>query len=203
MNENLMKNELDREAAQEEGLAENLQIIDDEVKVEDIHVGSIQAQQVDLHQSAVETLNSAQTTARFSAVARSTSEQLNMDFGAIGVMKTGDAQLKASAAGVIVADEGVNMDISRAQVILSRGNVVMDKSMAVVAGGRKVKAENSNVVFLLAGKVEGSVQPLFGSRESLIFGAVAGLVGGILVLTGRLFKNLGNQEHHQNENQDD
>lgn len=196
MNEELVKNEMDHEAG-EEVIAENLQIIDNEVKVEDIHVGSIQAQQVDLRQSVVETLNSAQTTARFSGIVKATSQNVDVDFGAIGIAKAGNVQMKASAAGVVVADDGVNMDLSRSQVILSRGNVVMDKSLAVVAGARKIKVENSNIVFLVAGKVEGDVEPLFGTRESLIFGAVAGLVGGILVLTGHLFKKLGKYEYEE------
>jgi hypothetical protein len=126
-----------------------------------------------------------------------------MDFSAIGLMKTGEAQMKASAAGVIVAEDGVNMDLSRAHAILSRGNVVMDKSLAVVAGARKIKAENSNIVFLVTGKVEGDVKPLFGPRESLIFGVAAGLVGGILVLTGHLFKGMGKHAHHGDDNEDD
>ncbi len=193
MNEELVKNEMDQEAG-EQVIAENLQIIDDEVKVEDIRVGSIQAQQVELRQSAAETVNSAQTTARLSAIARATSQNVDVDFGAIGVAKAGNVQMKGSAAGVIMADDGVNMDLSRSQVILSRGNVVMDKSVAVVAGARKVKAENSNIIFLVTGKVEGDVQPVFGPRESLIFGVVAGLVGGILVLAGKLFKGLSKDE---------
>jgi hypothetical protein len=192
MSEEMIENGMDVEEAAEEVVGQKLQIIDDEVKVEDIQIGSIQAQQVDLRQSAVETLNSAHTTAHFSAVGKSTSERIEVDFGALGIVKTGEAQMKASAAGVIVAEDGVNMDMSRSHIILSRGNVVMDKSLAVVAGARKVKAENSNIVFLVAGKVEGGVKPLFGPRESLIFGAAAGLVGGILVLIGHLFNGLGN-----------
>ena len=192
MSEEQMKDRMDVEAVEEVIVEQDLQIIDDEVEVERSSIGSIQAQQVDLHQSAVETLNSAHTTARFSAVGKSTSERIEVDFGAVGIAKTGEAQMKASVAAVIVADDGVNMDLSRSHVILSRGNVVMDKSLAVVAGARKVKAENSNIVFLVTGKVEGDVQPVFGPRESLIFGVAAGLVGGILVLIGHLFKGLGN-----------
>ena len=194
MSEEKIENGMDAEAVEEEAIAQELQIIDDEVEVEGAHIGSIQAQQVDLRQSAAETINSAQTTARFSAVGRSTSESAGVEFSAIGLAKAGDVQMKGSAAGFIVAEDGVNMDLSRSQVILSRGNVVMDKSVAVVAGARKIKAENSNIIFLVTGKVEGDVKPLFGPRESLIFGAVAGLVGGILVLSGKLFKGLEKED---------
>ena len=201
MSEELVKNEMDHEAG-EGVITENVQIIDDEVKVEDIRVGSIQAQQVDLRKSAAETINSVQTTARFSAIVKSASQSVDVDLSAIGVAKAGDVQMKGSAAGVILAEDGVNMDLSRSQVILSRGNVVMDKSMAFVAGARKIKAENSNIVFLVTGKLEGDVKPLFGPRESLIFGAVAGLVGGILVLTGHLFKGLGKYAYHRHDDED-
>lgn len=194
MSEELIENGIDAEAAEEEGVEQELQIIDDEVEVEGASIGSIQAQQVDLRQCAVETLNTAEATVRLGAVAKSTSQKMVVDYGALGLVKTGDAQMKATVAGVVLADDGVNMDLSRSQVILTRGNVVMDKSLSLVTGARKVKAENSNIIFLVSGKVEGDVQPLFGPRESLIFGAVAGLVGGILVLMGKLFKGLSKGE---------
>lgn len=193
MSEEQIEKELDVEAA-EEGVEQELQIIDDEVEVEGASIGSIQAQQVDLRQCAVETMNTSEANIHLGAVAKSTSQSVDVNYGAMGVVKTGDAQMKAAAAGIVLADDGVNMDLSRSHVILTRGNVVMDKSLSVVTGARKVKAENSNIIFLVSGKVEGDVQPLFGPRESLIFGAVAGLVGGILVLMGKLFKGLSKGE---------
>ncbi|MCD4671571.1 MAG: hypothetical protein K8R77_02805 [Anaerolineaceae bacterium] len=195
MSEERIENEMASEVMPSGGIEnktsqEKVQIVDDVVDVVRGSVGSIQAQQVDLHQSAVQTINTGKADVCFGAMAQSTSQDLEVSYGALGLVKTGDAQVKASAIGGIVADDGVNMELSRSQGIFSRGNVIMDKSVAGLVGARKVKAENSNIVFLVAGKVEGDVQPMFGPRESLIFGAMAGIVGGILVLTGHLFKSL-------------
>lgn len=190
MSEEHIENEMASEEVENKSAQEEMQIIDDVVDVVRGSVGSIQAQQVDLHQSAVQTIHAGKADICFGAMAQSTSQDLDISYGALGLVKTGDAQLKASTIGGIVADDGVNMNLSKSQVILSRGNVIMDKSVAGLVGARKVKAENSNIVFLLAGKVEGDAQPMFGPRESLIFGAAAGIAGGILVLTGHLFKGL-------------
>jgi hypothetical protein len=182
------------EVVKEETAEQMLEIIDDEVAVEQVSIGSIQAQEVDLNLCATKTLNAAKADIAFSAALQSTSQDLDVSFGAMGAVKTGDALIKNSAAGVVLAEDGVNMEMAHAKAILTRGNVVMNKSVAVVTGARKAKIENSNIVFLVTGKLDGDVKPMFGPKETLIFGAVAGLVGGILVLTGKLFKGMSEEE---------
>ena len=46
----------------------------------------------------------------------------------------------------------------------------------------EVQAENCGTAFLIAGRVKGNVKTLFGPRESLIFGVVAGAIAGFTIL---------------------
>jgi len=177
-----------------EQVEQPLEIIDEEVQASRVSIGSIQAQQVDLNLCAMKTLNASKADIAFSAAMQPTTQELDASFSAMGAVKTGDAHIKNAAAGVVMAEDGVNMEMAHAKAILTRGNVVMNRSVAVVAGARKAKVENSNVVFLVTGKLDGDVKPMFGPKESLIFGVAAGLVGGILVLTGKLFKGLSEED---------
>jgi hypothetical protein len=176
-------------AAETKVVAPEVDIAADHVDIHQCSVRSLKAQQVTLQQSVVQDLHAGQMDVRLGAMFQSETEKLEVNYGAAGLIKTGDALLKATSAGAVVADDGVNMELSQAKAVLTRGNVLMDRSLAGAVVARKVKAQNSNVIFLLTSKVEGDVNPLFGPRESLIFGIVAGIVGGILVLTGRLFKH--------------
>jgi hypothetical protein len=182
----------DLESPQSELPPPVMNISSEKVEVVQSSAHAVTAQEVTLFQSASQIMNAGHVEASMSAIAQATSQELDMNYGAAGMVKTGNAHLKASSAGIVMADDGVNMDLSRSQAILTRGNVLMEQSMAGVVVARKVKAEKSNIIFLVSGKVEGDVKPFFGPRESLLFGIMAGIVGGILVLTGHLFKGLRN-----------
>ncbi len=76
------------------------------------------------------------------------------------------------------------MDQSGAQALLAQGQVTMSQSGAVVMFARDVHADKSGVAFLIARKIEGDVSVMFGPRDSVLFGAVAGLVAGLVMLVG-------------------
>lgn len=61
----------------------------------------------------------------------------------------------------------------------------MDQSGVIAMAAKRIEAKNSNAVFMIAQNVEGSVNTVFGPRESLIFAAAAGLVAGLFYLFGR------------------
>ena len=100
--------------------------------------------------------------------------------------QTQTASLTASQAGAVISEGNVSMEQSGAQLLLARGEVTMEQSGAVAMIARNVRAENSGVVFLLANEVEGTVNAAFGPRESVIFGAVAGAVAGLVLLLAKL-----------------
>lgn len=82
---------------------------------------------------------------------------------------------------------GVTMDQSGTVAMWAR-DVTLDQSGAVAMWARNVKTENSGTVFLFASQVEGTVNTAFGPRESVIFGAVAGAVAGLVMLLAKLSK---------------
>jgi hypothetical protein len=72
--------------------------------------------------------------------------------------------------------------------LVTKGNVQIDQSGIVAMAANQVTLENNNsVVFLLAKHVEGDVNPKFGPKESALFGILAGLTAGIMILAGVLF----------------
>jgi hypothetical protein len=126
-------------------------------------------------------------------------ESLDMLQGGAALIRTGQANLTASNAGVLINGGAVKMDQSAARVLVSGGEVSMDQSGSVLMIANSVRTQNSGTVFLIARNVEGDVNPSFGPRESMMFGAVAGLVIGVLMLLGGFFKRLrrwGNQPAH-------
>lgn len=182
--------ELKDALTQEETVQPQVDVTADKVSISQGNINSVRSQQVTLRQSAVRSLDTGQMDVRLGAVGVANTQTLEVNYGAVGAVKTGSANLKVVSSGAVVADDGVNMEYSTTKTILTRGNVLMDHSLAGATLARKVKMENSDVVFLVAGKVEGDVNPVFGPKESLLFGVAAGVVGGILVLTGHLFKKL-------------
>jgi len=115
-----------------------------------------------------------------------TSEQLDLFQGIIGLARTRDAKLAAAQAGVILAGGSVSLDQSGAGVITTRGPVSMEKSGALVLCANEVQAEGCGTIFLLARNVRGSVKAVFGPREALIVGAAAGIAAGLAFGLGRL-----------------
>lgn len=184
---------------------ETLEIGADLVSLQQSSVRTVRAKQAELYQSAAQMMTAEEARIRMGAAAQVNTDNIDAGFTAIGQVKTTDASLKASVAGLVTADDNVSMEFSQAKLIYNNGMITMDHSLAGAVAGRKVKLDDSNVVFLLAGKVEGEVQPVFGPRESILFGIAAGIVGGILVLTGRLFKGLArvNGNKKQVELEDD
>lgn len=115
-----------------------------------------------------------------------TSQQLDLFQGIVGLARTNEANLTATQAGIVLASGTVAIDQSAAGVVSAKGMVSMDKSAAVFLCANEVHAENSGAVFLLSKHVRGSVKTVFGPREALIVGAAAGIAAGLVVALGRL-----------------
>lgn len=115
-----------------------------------------------------------------------TSQQLDLFQGIVGLARTGDAKITAAQAGIVLASGSVAIDQSAAGIVSTKGPVSMDKSGAVFLCANEVHAENSGAVFLLSKNVRGSVKTLFGPQEALIVGAAAGIAAGLVVGLARL-----------------
>jgi len=147
---------------------------------------NVKGTHVTLRQAGAQSITADNLVIRQGGVVKARADRLEMLGGGIVFAQTQTASLTASQAGAVLSEGNVTMEQSGAQVLLARGDVTMDQSGAIAMVARNVKAENSGVVFLLASEVEGTVNAAFGPRESVIFGAVAGAVAGLVLLLARL-----------------
>ena len=150
--------------------------------------GDVQTKTVHIEQGGATSVTVDHIIVRQGGVVKAETKQFEMIQGVVLQAKTETAHLTTSNAGVLVARGEVDMDQSAARTLVASGNVTMNQSGAVVMVAQDVKADKSGVVFLFARKVEGSISPLFGPRESVLFGSVAGLVAGLVILASKQMK---------------
>ncbi len=146
----------------------------------------VAAEAVNITQGGAQSITADNLSIRQGGVVQARTEHLEMMGGGIVLAQTQTADLTAAQAGAIISEGDVTMELSGSQLLLARGDVTMDQSGAVTMIARNVRAENSGTVFLLANEVEGTVNAAFGPRESVIFGAVAGAVAGLVMLLAKL-----------------
>lgn len=115
---------------------------------------------------------------RLSAVGRVDSGELTVAQGAVGAARVDRLDVDRGAVGAVMAGQ---VDLSRgyARSILAR-QVQLDRAAARVIIAADVRADNSAAMFLVARKVDGNVRVLFDWRGALAFGAVAGVVFGLV-----------------------
>lgn len=141
-----------------------------------------------VRQGSINSVETNELTMRQAAAVKVSADQVQTNASAIGFLQTREADLTNSSVAVANVDGDINMDQSGADLLVSKGEVVMDQSGAVVLVTRSVVMKNSSTAFLFAQHVEGDVTTLFDSKDALIFGAAAGLAGGMLMLIGRIFR---------------
>jgi hypothetical protein len=160
----------------------------DTVNVEQSAVGNINATNVTLRQAGAQSITTNQLTVRQGGMVKVKTENLEVTQGGVGLLQSSQAKLVSSRVGAVVAGGNVNLDLSSTRVLVAGGAVNLDQSASVILVGNNVKTQNSPIVFLFARNVEGNVSTTFGPQESIIFGAAAGLVAGVMLLLGSLFR---------------
>jgi hypothetical protein len=147
-----------------------------------------------LRQGAAQSVEADQTIIRQGAVGQLNTGKAEFTSSTVGVAQSQNIEMNTSRASGLLAKENVSMDQSGVQILVSGGPVKLNQSGAVVLVAREVELKDtSGVVFLIARNVSGNITPLFGTKEAAIFGAVAGLVGGFILLLSRLFKSHKNR----------
>jgi hypothetical protein len=86
--------------------------------------------------------------------------------------------LGAAMAGEVEVSRGYARSILARQVQIDRGAARM-----IVAAD--VRAERTAVLFLLARRVSGDIRVMFDWRGAVAFGAVAGIIGGLIARARR------------------
>lgn len=118
--------------------------------------------------------------------------QMELFQGAVVYARGDSLKMSASQAGVVLARGPAEIEQGATGTVIAAGSVNLDKSAAGVVIARDVQIEQSASVFLIAKNITGQVKTLFGTRESLLFGLVAGLAGGIaFALTRRILGSRG------------
>jgi hypothetical protein len=115
---------------------------------------------------------------RLSAVGMVDAGDVSFAQGALGAARAGTVTVEQGALGVALAD---NVTVSRgyARSILAR-QVQLDNAAARLVVAADVKADRTAIMFLIARRVSGDVRVLLDWRGAVAFGAVAGLVMGLL-----------------------
>ena len=165
----------------------------DEVRAETVIIdrggaNSVRGETVNIEQGGANSVTADHLIVRQGGVVKVDTQKLEMLQGGIVLAQTQTAHLTASNAGFLLARGEVKMDQSEAKALVASGNVTMNQSGAVLMVAQDVKADKSGVVFLFARKIEGSVSPMFGPRESILFGVVSGMVAGLVLLLGKQMK---------------
>jgi hypothetical protein len=120
---------------------------------------------------------------RLSAVGMVDAGDVSFTQGALGAARADSVTVDRAVVGAALAD---NVSVSRgyARSILAR-QVQLDRAAARIVIAADVKAERSAVMFLVARRVTGDVRVLLDWRGAVAFGAIAGLVMGLLRLVPR------------------
>ncbi|MCK4671363.1 MAG: hypothetical protein KAT47_02400 [Candidatus Aegiribacteria sp.] len=155
------------------------------INISRTNVDEIKGDSITMCQVTARSVQGEKLLMRQGGIGRAQTRQLNMVQGGAGVIQAEKADLSTSSSVLILSGGDVNMDQSGSKFLLSRGNISMDQSGVIAMAAKRIEVKNSSTVLMIAQNVEGSVNTMFGPRESLIFGAAAGLVAGLFYLFGR------------------
>ncbi|MEJ5314051.1 MULTISPECIES: hypothetical protein [Anaerolinea] len=138
-------------------------------------------------QGAVTSLEANEVVIRQGGVVFSKTSTLSTQNSGIVFSQAQQASFSSSATNLAIINGNASLDQSGAKVLIVNGNTTLDQSGSVVLAGKEIRGENINTVFLFGQHVHGNVQSAFGTKESILFGIVAGIVSGIIFSFSRIF----------------
>jgi hypothetical protein len=147
-----------------------------------------QANEIAVRQGAIRDARANRIEIRQGGIAKSNTDQLVLQEGAIGISQSKSAQITASRIGGMLIQGAATVDQSAARVVAAGGDVSLDQSLIGLTVARNARVQNSGVFLLLAQHVDGDVKPVFGPRESIFFGAAAGISIAIMILLSKLIR---------------
>lgn len=115
--------------------------------------------------------------------------RLDITQGGVVLAQTDAASMNTSQAFGVIAGGDVHIDQSLTHFLITKGASHLDQSAVGLLVANDVKVEKATSIFLLAKRVEGNLTTLFGPREALIFGVLAGIVGGFVTVLIKLFQS--------------
>jgi hypothetical protein len=147
--------------------------------------GDVSGNDVTMRQAGARSVSATNLTIRQGGAVRAQAGHLEVQQGGVMLCRAETANLRASQAGAVLTRGDVTMDQAAARLLVAGGGVTMDQGGAIVLASREVKADRCGAVFLIAGRVDGTVNAVFDLRESAVRAAAIGAAaGGFLVLLG-------------------
>lgn len=127
-------------------------------------VAEANARTVDVRQGAIGRLGAEEVFVSQGAIGAARGDRIGVELGALGAGMAGELRITQGAAGTVVA----------------RSATVEQSFVRTMIAGEVHAARPVGVFVLLAGRVNGDVRPVLDWRGALAFGAVAGLLIGLL-----------------------
>ncbi len=149
-------------------------------------------------QGAVQSLEANEVLIRQGGVVFSKTSTLSTQNSNIVFSQAQQANFSSSASHLAIVNGNASLDQSGVKVLVVNGNTTLDQSGSVILAGKEIHGENINTVFLFGQHVHGNVHSTFGTRESVLFGIVAGVVGGIVFSLSKILvkRAFGNPTEH-------
>lgn len=159
----------------------------DIVEISQGGANQVQAKEVNITQGGAYSVQTDTMHVSQGGVLKADTQKLEITEGGVGLVETQDAVLNASGSIAVFAKGNVNIDRGGVQAVFAEGDITMNQSGVVLQVADKVTmGENNSTVFLFAKSVEGEVHSQFGQRESALFGIMAGISTGMVLLIGLL-----------------
>lgn len=147
----------------------------------------ITAEMATVRQGGVHEVTAKDVIVRQGGIVQATANQISLSQGGIALAQTEQATCAGSTLGALIASGNVMLEQSVAKGVVVQGSVEIDQSAVGAMVSREVTVKNGAVMILLAGKVNGNVQPLLGPQTALIFGAAFGFVFGMVMWLRKRF----------------
>lgn len=139
----------------------------------------VEADTVTVTQGGVTTVNAQHVEVRQGGIARASAEDIKVTMGGVALARADRVHVEMGGLGLAIGREAqVTQGIARSIVAKE---VRVDQGLVGTAIAGRVSFERPSPVFLLiAGRTDGPVKAMFDWRGALAFGALFGLVVGIL-----------------------
>ena len=116
---------------------------------------------------------------RQGGIGRAAAEDVNVHIGGVGLARADRVSVELGGIGAAIGDE-VEVRQGFVNTVIAREAEVEQALVQTIAALKVEVEEQVNVLFLVAGRVEGNVRAVFDWRGALAFGAAFGLVVGLL-----------------------
>jgi hypothetical protein len=147
-------------------------------------VEKIDAEAVRLHQSATKNITAGEAVLRQSLSGQVSADHIDVYSSISGRLQSNTLYMHDSA--LLVGESGETVIQNSAVGLLYADRATMDNVRARVIVSRQVNGGPIRPVIMLAGKIEGPVEPVMDTPRSLLAGLMAGIAFGMVLWAGRL-----------------